>query len=163
MTQRPDLIVPIRDRRQRRRILTWRRVAVTLGVAAVLFAGVTLSSERRRNGVADDYGRLFGKQVSQPEDIAKPKYDVVTEAPVTDQTASDPTLVSSNAREQYLLDESMQSQQVTDSQAPTTAPVIASSVQGTGAVTIVGDGSGVSIVRNEQRKPVLKGGIFRPQ
>jgi hypothetical protein len=164
------LIVPIRDRRTSRRIVTLKnsgRIAIAF---AIVFVGLTIRSEMRKNDAAG-YGRLFGKQVGRQEEIAKPKYDVVKEAPVADHTAADPLLMEPAARAQQLgigLDP-IAPPTTTVAAADASAdgfgqpktPVVQSST-GSG-VTIVGDGAnGVTIVRGgDQRRPALSGGIFK--
>ena len=60
---------------------------------AVIFAAISIYNERY-HGTADEYGRLFGKQVAGPNgDIAR-KMDVIKEGPVADQKAADPMLVA---------------------------------------------------------------------
>jgi len=117
--------------------------------AAIVFIGLTLQSELRRPRT-DDYGRLFGKQVSSQPAIAPRADAIVHEAPVEDQTAADPLLVAPAAREQYL--------GVTNSIAP--APRQEPDVHVDGPV-ITGP-NGVTIVRGgTPRRAVLSGGIFR--
>lgn len=165
-----QLIVPIRDRRQSRRIVTLKnfgRVAIALGV---VFACLTLASEVGRKDAAADYGRLFGKQVGPQAEVAKPKYEVIKEAPVADQTAPDPYLMAPAARAQALgigLDPLVAAQGTV---APVAPPVTASETaaaaprQGTaGGVSIVGGSDGVTIVKGKERRPTLSGGIFKPQ
>ena len=60
--RKPLLIVPIRDRRQRRRILTIKNCAISMLSVAVIFAAISFYNERR-TGAAGEYGRLFGSQV----------------------------------------------------------------------------------------------------
>ena len=101
MRKRPDLVVPIRDRRQRKRILTLKNFAKAMLAAAILLAALIVQSDLR-HPANDTYGRLFGKQVSGHTEVTQPKYDIVREAPVPDQTSADPTLVGPAARAQYL-------------------------------------------------------------
>lgn len=165
MKQRPDLIVPVRDRRQSRRLLTTKNTLGTLLVATVIFAAVTIRSEMRGKS-GDGYGRLFGKQVSSQEHLGKPAYDVVHEqAPVQDQTASDPMLVAPAAREQILLDNTAQATASTAT-IPTQTEIVAASATpisvGTGEnVQIVGGPEGVTIVKGQTKRPTLGGGIFK--
>ena len=141
-----SLIVPIRDRRRRRRILTLKNFGRVLLGVTIFFAGLTIQSDFRHQQPAHEYGRLFGKQVSGQTAIEPKKADVVTVAPIEDQTAADPLLVRAAAREQLLLD-----------QTTTTAPqTSANSVTGPGGVVIVRSGTPI-----DQRHPTLSGGIFR--
>ena len=156
MRSRPGLIVPIRDRRQHRRILTLKNLRkVALGVA-IFFLGVTIQSDLRHSN-SSDYGRLFGKQVSGQTAAMSKKVDVVREAPVPDQTAVDPLLLSAAIREQYL-GVNQPPQPVVTSGVFTAQPLDAPR----GDVAIVGGPSGVTIVRGEApKRPTLSGGIFR--
>ena len=163
MKQHSDLVVPIRDRRQSRRLLTTRNVLGTSLVAIAIFAAVTVRSEMGRKG-GEDYGRLFGKQVSRQEELAKPTYDVVKEAPVADQNQTDPMLITSAAREQLLIDNTSTSPVstttvVTPVAAANATPIAVTKGEG---VTIVGGSEGVTITQGTQRRPTLSGGIFKP-
>src|SRR5439155_7165839 len=84
MRHGPDLIVPIGDRRKRRRILTLKTLGKTILVIAIFFLGVTIQSDLR-HGPADEYGRLFRKQVSGQVTVAPKNYPMVREAPIEDQ------------------------------------------------------------------------------
>ena len=141
------LMVPIRDRRRRRRVLTLKNFGRVLLGVTIFFAGLTMQSDFRHSKTENEYGRLFGKQVSSQTAIEPKKLDVIT-VPIEDQTAADPLLVAAAAREQYLRGE-----------ATTTADVPQTD---TGSVTGPG---GVVIVRSagqiDQRHPTLSGGIFR--
>jgi hypothetical protein len=159
MRSRPDLIVPIRDRRQHKRILTLRNFGFAAIGVIVLFIALTVQSEFRHSK-SENYGRLFGKQVSGQPAVVPQKVEVVHEAPVPDQTAADPLLIAPAAREQYL--------GVTNANAP--QPVVSSSVvpppptieTRQGGVAIVGGPEGVTVAKNETAaKPTLSGGIFR--
>jgi hypothetical protein len=146
MSNRPDLIVPIRDRRQRRRILTLKNLGkVALGMF-IFFAGLTMQSNYRKTDTNGDYGRLLGKQVSSQVALEPKKPDIVT-VPIQDQTAADPLLVAPAAREQWL--------GVNGSTNVTVARQTDSSA--------VAGPSGIVIVRGkiDQRHPTLSGGIFR--
>ena len=158
MSRRPDLIIPIRDRRQRRRILTLKNFYKAAIVAIVLFAGLTIYFDIRHPRSNGDYGRLFGKQVSgQVPQVTKPPVDVVKEAPVPDQTAADPLLVAAQAREQYLGNPTL-----------TPVPVVANTMTmppattSDGTAVVVGGPNGVTIVKGKTNtKPTLQGGIFK--
>src|SRR4051794_12158620 len=100
--RKPDLIVPIRDRRQGRRILTLRNLGSAALVLSVVFLVITIHSEMRKPAPGQ-YGGLFSRHIGPAEAAPpKPKLEVVTEAPVGDQPAADPTLLAPAAREQYL-------------------------------------------------------------
>lgn len=163
--RKPLLIVPIRDRRQHRRILTIRNCAISMLSVATVFAAISIYNERY-HGTAEEYGRLFGKQVTVPNDGIARKTDVIKEGPVSDQRAPDPMLVAPAAREQILMAN-------TNVAATSATPVIVAppapaigDVRGHGT-TIVGDGNGVTIVKppstSTAPRPVLSGGIFKQQ
>lgn len=121
--------------------------------AAIVFLGLTLQSELR-SPRSDNYGRLFGKQVSGQPAVA-PKVDVVVhEAPVEDQTAADPLLVEPAAREQYL--------GVTSSIEPPGEPALHQEPDVHVDGPVITGPNGVMIVRGgKARQPLLSGGIFR--
>ena len=153
MARRPDLIVPIRDRRARKRILTLKNFGWAALAGVLVFVGLTIESSVRKTKSDGDYGRLFGKQVQVPA-IAKAPPDVVKEAPVPDQTAADPTLVGAAARAQIL-----EAQPLTPPVPPPVsvpAPVLGADV------SIVGDANGVTLTRTDTAaRPKLSGGIFK--
>ena len=159
LRSKPDLIVPIRDRRQRKRYLTIRNFGYSLIAALVLFLGITIRSEMRGTGPAS-YGRLIERELPQVEQKKKP-VEVVRETPMvaTEQTHADPMLTEPMAREQWLRDQS--------TAAPVTVdiPHRAAAALATGEtdVAIVGGPEGVKIVQRERRKPVLSGGFGRGQ
>ena len=144
------------ERRKRKRILTLKNAGWAAVVLFVAIVAVSIQSEMR-HGVSGGYGRLLGKQVAT-DSVAKPKFDVVKEAPVADETAADPLLIAPAAREQDLGVTNGAIQQaatnVTTAQ-PLDAP------RG-GHVAIVGGADGVTIARGTgETRPVLAGGIFR--
>ncbi|HJT17108.1 MAG TPA: hypothetical protein VJ853_06965 [Thermoanaerobaculia bacterium] len=140
---RPELIVPIRDRRRHRRILTLKNFGRAFVAAAVLFVGLTVYSDFHHPQRSANYGRLFGKQVSSQTAIASPKYDVVKEAPVNDETAADPTLVDAQRREQWLSIETPAPTTTADPQTSTANPIT------------------ITQTTPQQSRPLLSGGIFR--
>ena len=154
MSRRSDLIVPIRDRRQRRRILTLKNFFIFVAVTVTAFAAISLRSEMR-GMKPGDYGRLFRRETPPPVE-AKPMEVVREEPPPTvgDQTQADPTLVEPMQRSQWLVDDT--------ATTTTPAPMIsAASVRGEADVAIVGGAEGVAVVKKERRKPVLSGGFGR--
>jgi hypothetical protein len=164
--RKPLLIVPIRDRRQRRRILTIRNCALSMLTVAVIFAAFSIRNEARR-GSGGDYGRLFGTQVAAPKGGITRTVDVVKEGPVADQAAADPMLVAPAAREQIL-----RANTNAPAPVPTTAITLAAPAQprviqqGEGhGMAIVGDDTGVTVVHatttSTAPPPVLAGGIFK--
>ena len=163
MKTRPDLVVPIRDRRSRKRVLTLKNSGYAAIALVVIFAALTLQSDLRKSK-GDGYGRLFGKQVSGQPDVVPQKVEVVTEAPVPDETSADPLLLAPAAREQYL---GVNSSNMPQPQTP--QPIVSSSVMASqpvattqGAVSIVGGPEGVTITKAQAtQRPTLSGGIFR--
>jgi hypothetical protein len=158
MRSRPSLVVPIRDRRQRRRILTLKNFRKFVLGVAIFFLGVTIQSDLR-HPPSGSYGRLFSKQVFSQADAPRQKVEVVREAPVIDQTAADPLLLAPAAREQYLgVNGPLQRANVEPALsrfAPAGEPALRD-------LAIVGGPDGVAIVRGEATKrPTLSGGIFR--
>ena len=160
MKTRPDLIVPIRDRRRRKRVLTLKNFGYAAIAIVVVFAALTIQSDLRHTK-GDGYGRLLGKQVSGQPDVVPQKVDIVREAPIPDQTSADPLLIAPAAREQYL--------GINSSNMPQPQPVVSSSVMtpqpvptAQGAVQIVGGPGGVTITKGQPTpRPTLSGGIFR--
>ncbi|HYC61015.1 MAG TPA: hypothetical protein VEK79_15740 [Thermoanaerobaculia bacterium] len=153
MSRKPDLIVPIRDRRQRKRYLTLKNFGYASIAAAVLFIGITIRSEMRGLGPSN-YGRLVERELPQVEQ--KP-LEVVEEKPIVDneQTHADPFLTEAAAREQWLR---AQAQPLPVPMPPRIAAAVAT---GETDVAIVGGPEGVKVVQRERRKPVLSGGFGR--
>ena len=151
--RRRDLIVPIRDRRQHKRILTLKNFGWFALVCTLAFVGISIRSEMRGLGPSS-YGGLLQKELP-PADL-KP-VEVVRENPaaVPDQTHADPMLVEPAARSQWLQDGAATSTIVT-------APAdVARFGESRSDVAIVGGSDGVSVVRKERRRPVLSGGFGR--
>jgi hypothetical protein len=152
---KPDLIVPIRDRRQRKRYVTLKNFGYAMIAAAVLFLAITIRSEMRGVGKAN-YGRLVDREIPKVEQRT---LEVVSEAPTVDveQTHADPTLLQAAAREQYLQAQSAAAPVVVD------VPPRAAAAMTTGEtdVVIVGGPEGVKVVQRERRKPTLTGGFGR--
>src|SRR3954468_10289988 len=141
-SRKPLLIVPIRDRRQRRRILTIKNCAISMLSIAVIFASISVYNEARR-APAGEYGRLFGSQVPATNTAISRKVDVIEEGPVDDQRAADPMLVAPAAREQLLLANTNVPVAPTPPPPRVAAPPAIGNVSGHGT-TIVGDGNGVA-------------------
>ena len=155
---RPDLIVPIRDRRQSKRYLTWRNAWIAFGVASVSFLAVTIRSEMEPRG-GDGFGRLLQRELPQVE--PKP-VEVVQEAtpPVTDQSSPDPMLVAPAQREHWLYGE----QPTTSAGVIEPMPVPTATAVPPGAdsdVVIVGGPEGISVVQQTRRRQTLRGGFGR--
>ncbi|HKB79718.1 MAG TPA: hypothetical protein VKH35_08385 [Thermoanaerobaculia bacterium] len=143
MKPRPDLIVPIRDRRRRRRIITLKNLGRFAIAVAILFLALTFQGEFHRSN-ADGYGRLFNRQVPVRTALPAPRPAVIVEQPVRDETAADPLLIEPAAREQYLGSPELEPQPRAAEGAAVDGP------------------NGITIVRNPQRsRPLLSGGIFR--
>src|SRR3954468_19583432 len=139
-SRKPLLIVPIRDRRQRRRILTIKNCAITMLSLAVIFASISIYNEARR-APAGEYGRLFGSQVPATNTAISRNVDVIEEGPVDDQRAADPMLVAPAAREQLLPpNRNVRAPAPVPAAAPVPAPAAIGNVSGHGT-TIVGDGN----------------------
>lgn len=160
---RPDLIVPIKDRRQHKRFLTLRNAAITFAAMVVLFIGITVRSEMEPKN-RDAFGRLVERELPKVE--SKPM-EVVTEArpAVADHNAADPMLVAPAAREQWLHDSTGSN---TASVAATTIEPVAAppvtlgrrNADGT-SIAIVGGPEGVSVIEQKRKKPLLTGGFGR--
>jgi hypothetical protein len=166
MSRNPLLIVPIRDRRQRRRILTIKNCAVTMLSLAVVFATISIYSASRR-GKAADYGRLFGTQVGAPNRGVSRNLEVVHEGTVADQSASDPMLIAPAGREQLLMAKSNvdQTPALTSQVTPAPITIVPASAKAH-ETTIVGDGNGIVVAKpasTTTAHPVLSGGIFKQQ
>jgi len=157
-SHRPDLIVPIRDRRARKRILTLKNFAIFVAVLVLLFAIITIRSEMR-GSTRGDYGRLFQREAAIP--IEQKPVEVVHEAPppVDDATHADPMLTEPAARAQWLQDQNAAAAAAT--LVPVTATGSARATSGSAEVAIVGGNAGVAVVRKDRKKPVLSGGFGR--
>lgn len=151
---RPDLIVPIRDRRQHRRILTLKNFRNAIFVVLALFAGITIEANLRDRKPHEDYGRLMSPRISSAE--ALPKQPQITPSEtIDDQNAADPTLVQPAIRSQILRDDPPPAPPQTATAPTSPTPV----VPGNSAPTIVGGPDGVTIVQSQMRQPVLHGGF----
>lgn len=157
MRRKPDLTVPIHDRRQRTRILTLKNFGKLALVGAVAFAVITIRSEMR-DPDQGEFGSLYETQFPKVE--AKPVEMITETSPVPDETHADPMLVEPAVREQWLRsDES--TAPVLSSVATGTTRAEAAVVTGETRVAIVGDTEGVAVVQRERRKPELAGGFGR--
>ena len=154
LRRRPDLIVPIRDRRQRKRYLTLKNFGKVMLALTILFIVITIRSEMR-GLTPGEFGRLFQREIAV--DVEQKPVEVVREAPlpVDDATHADPLLVAPAARAQWLQDDA-----TTTAVAPVAVPP---SVRSSASeVAVVGGPEGVAVVRREGRpKPVLSGGFGR--
>ena len=137
------------ERRKHVRIVTLKNFGWLLLGLTVIF--IALSFDLFSHAPASGYGRIVDREIERHE--IQPPAPVVTESqPVPDQTAPDPLLIAPAAREQEFLSTATLA-------PPPPAPMEA---RGSG-VNIVGDSSGVAIVRNGEtaKRPVLAGGIFK--
>lgn len=159
MRSQRDLIVPIRDRRQRRRIVTLKNFRNVSIAALLIFMAITIYSETR-GPRAGDYGRLYSSEMPARE-VAKQGVEVVQEAAtapaVADESHADPTLVEPMARAQWLAANASEPR----SQQPVSATIVPPPTTRGGDVTIVGGPEGVTVVRGERKRAVLKGGFGR--
>ena len=142
MGHRQDLIVPIRDRRKRKRFLTLKNFGIFVVVMLVVFVAISTYSEMRSIPTGS-YGRLFRREVPPPPP-PKPM-EVIVEAPVPNQNEA--VLVDTMAREQWIESD--------------LAPVQIEPVRGDQDVAIVGGANGITVVRRERRRPELSGGFGR--
>ena len=156
MHRRRDLIVPVRDRRQRKRYLTLKNFGWATLAFVVLFAGISIRSELR--GTNADYGRLFEREIDAT--VKQKPVEIVREeavAPVPDQTHADPMLVEPMTRAQWLYGDPLAPAPVQQPMARAEASVAAGQTR----VAIVGGPEGVSVMQTERRAPVLSGGFGR--
>jgi hypothetical protein len=163
--RKPDLIVPIRDRRQRRRLLTIRNTGYATLVVIVAFLVISVRSELRRGTPEGDYGRLYGQELPPPPTQA---VEVVREATpaavVDDHVSADPMLTAPAARAEFLETDATAN---ASTLGATAEPLTLSATprDGNARVAIVGGPEGVAAIGNapsrEARK--LKGGIFRSE
>jgi hypothetical protein len=164
--RKPDLIVPIRDRRQRKRYLTLKNFGKLMLALLAVFTVITVRSEMRDPDHAS-YGRLVNRELPSPVQ-PKPVEVVHEQAPaVDDSTRADPMLTTPAAREQYL----HAGTNVVGGPlaAPLPAPALASVeplpraeasvATGQTRVAIVGGIDGVQVVHQTRRRPVLSGGF----
>lgn len=161
--RRPDLIVPIRDRRQHKRYLTlknFRNVTIVL-VAAFLIVTIHGEMAGLKPG---EHGRLYHKELPEAPK-AQPVEIVREETPhVPDADSADPTLLEPMSRAQWLDDEfhNAEAQTATTTEAAAiTAPVMQAGVEGDARIAIVGGAEGIAVVKESRRRPVLRGGFGR--
>lgn len=133
---------------------------------AVLVAAISTYNAARR-APAGEYGRLFGSDAPATNSAISRNVDVIQEGSVDDERAADPMLVAPAAREQQPLANTNAPVAPRPRPAPVASPSAIGNVSGHGT-TIVGDGSGVAVVRpstttSTATRPVLSGGIFKQQ
>lgn len=159
MNRRPDLIVPIRDRRQHKRYLTLKNVRNVSIVLLAVFLIITIHGEM--SGLKPgEHGRIFRKELPEPPAAAQPVEVVREEAPpvVPDADSADPTLMEPMARAQWL---EAQPEEPAATVAAITAPTLRAPVQGDARIAIVGGAEGISVVKESRKRPVLTGGFGR--
>jgi hypothetical protein len=146
MQRRPDLIVPIRDRRARKRYLTLKNFGKVMIVLTALFIAITIRSEMRGR-TPGQFGRLFQSEIPAVEQ--KP-VEVVREAPPEVPVADTPP-----AAQTFVIEP-------VDTPLATTATPVEPIRSSASEVSIVGGADGVSVVRKEARpRPQLSGGFGR--
>lgn len=159
MKQRTDLIVPVRDRRQRKRYLTLRNFRNVALALVVVFAAIQIRSELRGYD-GREFGRLY--QGDLPKVEQKPVEVVHEAAPsIDEQTHADPMLLQPMAREQWLHGDPAVTTAGVPMSLETAERAVESVQSGETRVAIVGGSEGVAIVQQQRRKPVLTGGFGR--
>lgn len=157
MARNRDLIVPIHDRRRRRRILTLKNFGIAVVAGTVTFAVITIRSEMR-DPDQGSFGQLYDGQIPAVEPKAEP---VVTEASaVPEQTHADPMLVAPAVRAQWLVEEGSTTV-ATSTVATGNTRAEAAVATGETRVAIVGGSDGVAVVKRTRREPELSGGFGR--
>ena len=163
MDRRQPLRIPIRDRRERTRIVTLRNFGKAMVVSLVLLTGVQVQSHFRHES-GGDYGRIVGREMQPTRELPQRPAPLVA-TPIVDQTAADPLLVAPAARAQALgvdvaPEVSMPSAVATDTIASDSR---ATKREGDEHVTIVGGPSGVDVTTGGSQAPLplLSGGIFK--
>jgi hypothetical protein len=155
--RRPDLIVPLRDRRRGRRFLTKRNVGYSALALVIAFILISIHSEMRHGTADGDYGRLYRREVPPTPPVAAP-VEVVTEERPADLNGADPLLTAPAIRGQRFLDAD------TASAAAVTTRAAMAARDGKTRIAIVGDPSGIAVATTSDRdRPRLKGGIFKSQ
>lgn len=93
---------PVRDRRRGKRFMTLRNAGKVLIALVVIFAVISLWSERRRIAPGQ-FGRLYEKRTRDIKfEPRRPEVVVVEDTNIYDQTAPDPMLLEGVDREQWL-------------------------------------------------------------
>jgi hypothetical protein len=162
--RKPELLVPIRDRRKHRRYLTLKNFRNALIVFAVLFAAIQFRSEMRGED-GSSWGRLMAREM--PQAVEQKPVEVVQEAvaePVPDAEHADPLLTEPMARAQWL-DGNFATPEthapITGTMSVQVPRAEASVATGETRVAIVGGAEGVQVVTRQRRAPVLSGGFGR--
>lgn len=156
---RDEVIVPVRDRRSGRRIVTLRNFLKLALVAMVLFAVVTIRSEMRGKNQTD-YGRIVSKELPAPPVAKAP--EIVRETHDRDELSADPFLVAPAQRAQFLGNTALEPVPLIDpaTTTQTAQGELSPPRQGEARTVIVnGPDGGVSIVQDQRPKPILSGGF----
>jgi hypothetical protein len=155
---KPQLIVPIRDRRQRKRYLTKRNLGLTTLIVIALFAIITIRSEMFRPD--GEFGRLYGRELPEAPAAAAP-LEVVRENPaIADQTGADPLLMEPAVRAQKYLDPEPPATVVPSTAQIVDVPQPEPKEASGGRVAIVGGAEGVAIVKEVPgERRLLTGGF----
>ncbi|HEX7419109.1 MAG TPA: hypothetical protein VF505_04445 [Thermoanaerobaculia bacterium] len=151
-----DVVVPVRDRRQRRRILTLKNFWKVALVVVAIFVGITIEANLRHPKTTD-YGRLYRNRVAQTATVSR-KQEIVTEGQINDATAADPTLIGAQARAQILTGEADNPLTQTAPATPVPPPPMIGH-DNAGRLVVVGGPEGVTLVQQNKAKPVLGGGF----
>jgi hypothetical protein len=156
--RRPDLIVPVRDRRQGKRYLTLKNFRNVTLALVVVFAVISIRSEWGSDGVSD-FGRLYQSEL--PDVEQKPVETVSEATPVADQSHADPMLVEPMVREQWLHADTTLTATPVPMALETAERAVEAVQSGETRVAIVGGTEGVSLVKQTRTTPVLSGGFGR--
>ena len=147
--RKPDLIVPIRDRRQHKRYLTVKNFGKATIALALLFAAITIRSEMRGR-TPGEFGKLFQREI--PEIEQKP-VEVVREAPPETPIPETPIAETVTPPAPFVIE---------DVDTPIASTVAPETLRSSASeMVIVGGPEGVTVVRKERRRPVLAGGFGR--
>ena len=153
--------VPVHDRRQHKRFLTLKNFRNAALAGLVLFAAITIRSEMRGRHATEYYGQLYQSELPP---IEQKPVQVVREAePVPDATHADPMLIQPMVREQWLHDQAAMTGVTASSPVDVdmSQRAVAAVASGETDVAIVGGSDGVAVVKQERRRPQLRGGFGR--
>lgn len=151
MRHRVELIVPIKDRRRRRRVVTLRNVGLVGLVLLVALAAVSLRSEMRGRQPRN-FGRVVGGAIP---DVRSAPVEIVTEAPSSVVVEEGPLLVQPQPR--------MSEPDLIVVPEPRPIESVDPAIMGESELVVVGGPHGVSLERKAPTRPVLSGGFGRPR
>jgi hypothetical protein len=143
--RRPDLIVPVKDRRARRRYLTLKNFGWLTLASVIAFAAITIRSELRD---PSHHGRLSEQRY---ESVVEQKPVEVVEESASSTGSS---LPMRSSEPQLLAIDPAAALIDTPSMTTATAPT-------GGRIAIVGGREGLTLVHDPARKPELSGGFGR--